>query len=126
MKKRFILLIISFIFFISLITFILILNYLDPYENKIISIILIIITFIFWVSALSSLFLYFIKKIYYRWKVFISHVLSSFRQGILISLFIISIIFFNYIWAQLLLTWISVLVLFLFIELFIQNLGSSK
>ena len=126
MKKRFLLLIISFIFLISVLTFFLILNYLDPYQYRLISIISIVTTFIFWVSTFCSLFLYFIKKIYFRWKVYLFHVLSSFRQGIFISFFIVSLFFFNIIWAPLLLTWLLVFIFLFFLELLINNIKNYK
>lgn len=121
-KKRFILSIIFVIFAISMVTFFLILNYLDPYEYKITAIVSIITTFVLWVSTFLTLLLYFIKKIYYRWRVYVYHVLTSFRQWFFVSLFFVSMIFFNILWASLLLTWFLLVILFIFLELFIQNL----
>ena len=121
-KKRFILLIIFTIFFISSLSLFLILNYLNPFEHRFIAIVFVIITFVLSVSSFFSLFLYFFKKIYYRWEVFLSHVLSSFRQWFFISIFFIWIVFFKVVWVDLLLTWFLLFVLLLFLELFIQNL----
>lgn len=122
MKKRFLLFIIFIMFVLSLVTFVLILNYLDPYEYKITALISIIFTFILWISTFVTLFLYFFKKIYFRGRVYIYHVLSSFRQSFFISIFALVLIFFNILWASLLLTWWLLLLILTFLELFIQNL----
>lgn len=122
MKKRFLLFIIFIMFVFSLVTFILILNYLDPYEYKTTAIISIIFTFILWISTFFSIFLYFIKKIYFRGRVYVYHVLSSFRQGFFISIFALALIFFNILSVSLILTWVVLLIILMFLELFIQNL----
>jgi len=125
MKKRFLLMVIFIMFLFSSITFILIFNYLDPYQYKIFAIISIIFTFILWFSSISTIILYFFKKIYYRWRVYVYHVLSSFRQWFLASIFLVSMIFFNLIGASLLITWLLLLIIILFLELFIQNLENN-
>jgi len=122
MKKRFLLLIIFIIFVICLITFFLILNYLDPYEYKIAAMSSVIFTFVLWVSTFITLVLYIIKKIYYRWRVHVYHVLSSFRQGFFVSIFLVWMIIFYILWSSLILTWFLLFILFIFLELFIQNL----
>jgi len=125
MKKRFLLLIIFIMFLFSSITFFLIFNYLDPYQYKIFAITSIIFTFILWFSSISTIILYFFKKIYYRWRVYVYHVLSSFRQWFFSSIFIVSMIFFNLIGASLLITGMLLLIILLFLELFIQNLENN-
>jgi len=122
MKKRFLLLIIFIIFIFSLVTFILILNYLDPYEHNITAISSIIFAFTSWLSSFITLIFYFFKKIYFRWRVYVFHVLSSFRQWFLISLFFIWMFYFNLLWASLIITWFALLLILVFIEMFIQNL----
>ncbi|MDD2871066.1 MAG: hypothetical protein PHS49_03675 [Candidatus Gracilibacteria bacterium] len=122
MKKRFLLLLIFIIFVISLITFFLILNYLDPYEYKVVAISSISFTFVLGVSTFLTLLLYFIKKIYYRGRVYVYHVLTSFRQGFFVSLFFVGMIFFNILGATPILTGFLLFILFIFLELFIQNL----
>jgi hypothetical protein len=109
-------------FVFSLVTFVLILNYLDPYEYKLTAIISIIFTFILWISTFFTIILYFFKKVYYRGRVYLYHVLSSFRQWFFIALFGLSVIFFNILWASLILTWLLMLIILMFLELFIQNL----
>ena len=125
-KKRFILLIVLTIFFISSFSFFIILNYLNPFEYKIISIALIIFTFILSVSSFFCVFLYFFKKIYYRWEVFLLHVLSSFRQWFFISLFLVWLVVFRIIWVNLYWTWFLLFILLLFLELLMQNLEAYK
>lgn len=125
MKKRFLLFIIFIIFLFSLVTFVLLLNYLDPYEYKLLSIILMMFTFILGVSSLLTVIIYFLKKIYYRGRVYIYHVLSSFRQWFFIALFIVAMMIFNIIWVPIILTWFLLIIIFMFLELFIQNLENN-
>ena len=125
MKKRLLLLIIFIIFLVSFTTFLLILNYLDPFEYRLLALISIIFTFILSVSSFFTIIFYFFKKIYYRWRVYIFHVLTSFRQWFFISLLALSIIFFNILQAPLLLTSFLLFLIFAFLELFIQNLENN-
>ncbi len=122
MKKRFLLFIIFIIFIFSSVTFILILNYLDPYEYKVMGLSSIIFTFILWISTFFTMVLYFLKKIHYRWRVYLYHVLTSFRQWFFISIFILALIFFNILGASIILTWFVLFIILSFLELFIQNL----
>lgn len=122
MKKRLLLFIILLIFIFSSISFYFILNYLDPYEYKTFSISLIIISFILSVSSFLTLLLFFLKKVYYRWNVYVYNVISSFRQWFLISIFLIWLIIFNKIWAWIYLTWFLFFIFLFFIELFIRNI----
>jgi hypothetical protein len=125
MKKRFLLFIIFIMFLFSLITFILIFNYLDPYQYKVFGIIAISFTFLLWLSSIFTIIFYFFKKIYFRGRVYVYHVLSSFRQWFLLALFLFLLILFNRIWASLLITWWLLLIIFTFLELFIQNLENN-
>ncbi len=125
MKKRFLLLIIFIMFLFSLITFILIINYLDPYQYKVFGLISIIFTFVLGLTSIITITLYFIKKIYYRWRVYLYHVLSSFRQWFFFSLFVLFMFFFYWLGVPILLTWVLLLIIFTFLELFIQNLETN-
>lgn len=89
------------------------------------AIISIIFTFVLWVSTFLTILIYFIKKIYFRGRVYLYHVLTSFRQWFFVSLFTLSLIFFNIIWASLIITWFLLLIIFMFLELFIQNLENN-
>lgn len=122
MKKRILLFLLFIIFCLSAITFFMILNYFDPYEYRILAFISIIITFLLWWSSILALILYFVKKIYLRGKVYMYHVLSSFRQWFLFSLFCLGIIFLNIVSAPVVLTGLGLAFLLLFIEMFFQNL----
>ena len=123
MKKRFLLLIILFICIFSFVVFFLILNYLDPYEYKIIGISFVVFSFILWLSSFFTFVFYFFKKVYYRWRVYLSNVLSSFRQGFFVSIYLLWLIVFKIIWVWMLVTWAIFFIFILFLELFIQNVS---
>jgi len=112
-------------FLFSLITFILIFNYLDPYQYKVLWLTSIIFTFILGLTSFLTLIIYFLKKIYYRWRVYVFHVLTSFRQSFLLTLFILSLIIFNNIWVPMIITGLLMFIIFTFLELFIQNLETN-
>lgn len=121
MKKRFLLFIIFIIFLVSLTTMILILNYVDPFEFELIWLSSLIFSYIMTISCFFTIFLYFLKKIYYRWNVFIYHVLASFRQWFLISIFTASLIYFYNIEASIIITWIILFIILFLLEIFIQS-----
>ncbi len=122
MKKSFLLLVIFLIFVFSSITFYMIINYLDPYSNKILAISFVSFTFILSIASWVCLFLFFIKKIHYRGLVDIFHIKSSFRQGLLIAIFFAWIIFFKIIEAPIIILSFLLILILIFMELFIQNL----
>jgi len=122
MKKNFLLFIVFLILVFSSITFYMIINYLDPYVNKILSISLIIFTVFISISSLFCLILFFIKKIHYRWEVEIFHIKSSFRQWTLVSIFFIWVVVFNILNAPILILSFLFLLILIFLEIFIQNL----
>lgn len=124
MKKQFLVLIILTIFIVSGLSFFLILNYMDPFVTPKIAVSFLIITFFAWVSSFLSLIIYFFKKIYYRWEVYIYHIKTSFRQAVLFTLFIISSIVFYIFKAPMFITVSLLFILFLFLELFIGSLES--
>gem|GEM_PF-1089855 len=66
MKKRLLIFIIFFTFLVTLGTFFIALNYLDPYKNIFIAVGTLIFSFIFSLSTFLTLFIYFFKNIYYR------------------------------------------------------------
>jgi hypothetical protein len=122
MKKRLLLIILLFTFVISITTFYLTWNYIDPYEFPILGLFLLGFTFILWLSSLFAFVLYFFKKIYFRGKVYVQNVLTSFRQGILISIFIILLFYFQHLWASVYVVALPLGIGLLFLELFYQNL----
>jgi len=122
MKKNFLIGILFIIFGISVITLLLILNYLDPYENRIISLISILIAFLFsWVSFFT-LCLYFFKRIYFRGEVYMNHLMISFRQWIFASLFIVWIVLFYSIGAPVFISGLLLSVILVLVELFMKNM----
>lgn len=121
MKKRFLLFIIFCIFVVSLITLILVLNYVDPYEYKNIAIFSALFSYTLTISCFFTIIFYFLKKIYYRWNVYLYHVLSSFRQGFLVAIFTQSLIYFNNIWAPVFFTWAILFIILLLLEIFVEN-----
>lgn len=122
MKKSFLLIIIFIMFVVSLTTLLLILNYVDPEKyNFFLSFGSLLFSYTLTVSSFLALLFYFFKKIYFRWKVYIYHVLTSFRQGFLISVFWASVIYFNYIWAPIIISSILLFIILFFLELFIEN-----
>lgn len=122
-KKRLTLLIIFITWLLSGMTFFLVLGYLDPYDHTLIAMLVLTISFILSISSLSSLCIYFFKKIYYRGDVYLFHVINSFRQWFLISLFLLWVITFKIIWAPFIITIIALAMLLSFLEVFIQDLS---
>jgi hypothetical protein len=122
MKKRLLLIILLFTFVISITTFYLTWNYIDPYEFPILGLFLLGFTFILWLSSLFAFVLYFFKKVYFRGKVYVQNVLTSFRQWILISIFIILLFYFQHLWASVYVVALPLGIGLLFLELFYQNL----
>jgi len=125
MKKKILLLTILIIFILNLATFLLILNFLDPLwsteKSQIISLILFTITLFLTITPLLTLIIYFFKRIYYRWEVFISHIFSSSRQASLTTAYWCCLLHFyrtNVFTLQT--AWLLALAL-IFIELFFQN-----
>jgi len=122
MKKKFLLFILFAIFIISFITFLMIFNYLDPYENRVVAIVSVMISFFFSTVSLSTLFLYAFKRIYFRWQVFMHHLMTSFRQGIMLGIFALWIWVFASIWAPIFISGFLLFIILLCIELFIKNM----
>lgn len=121
MKKRFLLFIIFVIFLVSLVTLILVVNYVDPYEFKNLALFSWLFSYCLTISCLFTIIFYFIKKIYYRWNVYIYHVLSSFRQWFLVAIFTSSLIYFYNIEVPLFLTWLILFIILFLLEIFVQN-----
>ncbi|MFA5917572.1 MAG: hypothetical protein WC850_05065 [Candidatus Gracilibacteria bacterium] len=121
MKKKFLLFIIIIVFLISILSLILILNFVDPYSSGIIGIFSVIVSFVLGLTTFLTLFFYLFKKVYYRGDVFLYHVYSSFRQGFLISLFILLNIIFYFFSIFTVINIFVIFALVVFLELFIRN-----
>ena len=99
----------------------LLLFYLDPESNMAIWIWVMSLAVFLTLSSLLTLFIYFFKKIYYRWEIYISNLNSSLRQGILITIMSMWAVTFYAIWVGNFKTvWLLFFVLF-FIELIFQS-----
>jgi len=101
-----------------------VLNYMDPFVTPKIAVSFLVITFFASVSSFLSLIIYFIKKIHYRWEVYLYHIKTSFRQAVLFTLFVLSSIVFYIFNAPMFLTITLLFILFLFLELFIGSIES--
>lgn len=121
MKKKFLLFIIIIVFLISILSLILILNFVDPYSSWIIGIFSVIVSFVLGLTTFLTLFFYLFKKVYYRWDVFLYHVYTSFRQWFLISLFILLNIIFYFFSIFTVINIFVIFALVVFLELFIRN-----
>ncbi|NUJ98200.1 hypothetical protein HGA92_05450 [Candidatus Gracilibacteria bacterium] len=126
MKKRLLIFIIFITFLITLGTFFIVLNYLDPYKNTFIALGALSFSFILSLSSILSLFIYFFKKIYYRGEVYIFHILSSFRQAFMVSIFIFGLFLFFHLGALSIVTFFLLFILLFLIELFIQSMQNKN
>lgn len=122
MKKKFLLLLILIIFIISWITLFLIFNYLDPFRNILVSVITLTLTFCITLTTFLTIIMYFFKKIYYRWEIFVMHIFTSLRQSLLISIFLVLIISFFRYWILSYVTILLLFLIFVFFELLFQNM----
>lgn len=120
--KNLLLLIIFSVFIVSLLIIILILNYIDPFNSNNIIIISFLLSLFLSISTFFTLLLYFIKKIHYRWQVVLNHINSSFRQSSFISIFFILLWVFERIGVPIYFSSFLLFILFIFLELFIQNI----
>lgn len=122
MKKKILLFTLLFIFFVSFITGLLILFFLDPYRDVMISLITIGITGVLFGTSFFSLALYFFKKVYYRGEVFMDHIFSSMRQAFLLTSFFIGLGVFSYMEIFHFSTIFLYIIILLFFEMIFQNL----
>lgn len=110
------------IFFTSILSIILLFYYMDPESNLKVAIATITVAaFLSW-SSFTTLVIYFFKKIYYRWEMYISNLNSSLRQWILLTSYVLWIITFYSIWVYNLKTALLLLVSLIFIELIFQSI----
>lgn len=116
------LLILFIIFLTSLLSMILLFYYMDPESNLNVAIVTIATASFLCLSSFFTLIIYFFKKIYYRWEMFISNLNSSLRQWILLVWYILGIITFYSIWVYNIKTAILLLVSLIFIELIFQSM----
>lgn len=126
MKKNMILFIIFLIMLINIITFGLIFNFWDPLrgteEVQRLALISISTTFILWLSSFFGLIIYFTKKLWYKWEIYVKNIFSSFRQGFFLSLLLSALIYFNSIWILEIKTISLCLIIVVLLEFTFKNL----
>lgn len=126
MKKKAFLLIIVATCIITAITFFLTLYYVDPYFHIYLAFPVFLFSFIATITTFFTLVIYFFKKIYYRWEVYIYHIMTSFRQWFIIALYFLGIGFFISKWALNYSTLWLYTFLLVFIELFVWNIYKKQ
>lgn len=124
-KIRIYLLVLMIIFITSLLSALLLVFYMDPINDTKIAISLMLIALFLCISSFTSILIYFFKKIYYRWEIFMSNLNSSLRQWIFLAIFIIWNWFFYNIWVMDLRTVSLFLTVIIFIELIIQAITNN-
>ena len=111
------------IFFTSTISLFLLLYYMDPESNLKVAIVTISIATFLSLCSIFTIIIYFFKKIYYRWDVYMSNLNSSFRQWMFLSCWILWTIVFYSIWVYNIKTVSLLLLTLLLIELVFQSIS---
>lgn len=111
------------IFLTSSVSMMLLFYYMDPESNLKIAYITNWVATFLSISSLLSLLIYFFKKIYYRWEMYLYHLNSSLRQAIFLTSYIMWIIIFNNIWVLNIKTASLLLVPIIFIEILFQSIS---
>lgn len=129
MKKNAILFIIFLIMILNAITFLLILFYWDPFKwtetVQKIWLASFIWTFTVFLSCFLWIVIYFIKKTWYSWEIYIKNIFSSLRQGFLISVSTAIFIYFEKLWIFELKTVSLILLIWILLELTFKNLETK-
>lgn len=123
-QKRIVILSLFVMCFFSTASFFSILNYMDPYQNPLLSSILLGISFIFSITSFLTVILYFIKKIYFRGEVSMYHIFSSLRQAFFINLVVLAYILLEMYAIPVLVPALVIATLFVLLELLWKNLES--
>lgn len=121
MKRRFFLLILLFTWCISLASFFSILHFYDPYENQILAPLFLLLSFLGSFVSISSIVIYFCKKIYYRGDVDISNILASMRQSLFLWVIWVSYVLTLHFWIPSLIPLLWAVLFFLSFELLLQS-----
>jgi len=126
MKKNALILIVFSIMLINLLTFLLILFFWDPFHWTItmqkMAFASFITTFIIFSSLFLGLIIYFLKKVWYRWDIYIKNIFSSIRQWFILSWSSVLFLYFNNINVLNYKTVALVLIIWTLIELTFKNL----
>jgi len=121
-KIKIYLLILYIIFSTSLISAILLFFYMNPESNMKVWFTVMTLAIFLLLSSFFTLLIYFFKKIYYRWEIYISNLNSSLRQWIFWAIFIIWNISFYSTWVFSYKTWFLLFIILFFIELIFQSM----
>jgi len=122
MTKKLLLIMIFLVFIISLITFILIIKYVNPYIVNNMILFFFVLSFLLSISSFLTFIFYYIKKIHYRGEVLLRDISSSFRQWLFVGVYFLWLLFFYKTWVPLLLSSIVLFLLFLILDFFIQSI----
>ena len=122
MKRRFFLLLLFMTGIISCVSLVSILHFVDPYEHTILAVLAISLSFLGAVIWIFSVFLYFIKKIYYRWEVTNMHISTSMRQSCFMWLTYIAYLVLLYFSIPFFIPLLGIVLFFISFELFLQSL----
>lgn len=121
-QKRFLLVMLLLIACVSSISSISILLYFDPYINTVLGISLLLMSLFLSITSFVAIVLYFCKKIYFRWAVYVYNVVSSIRQASFLAAYILWLVACSLFDIPLLLPAILILCMFMFLELFIRSI----
>lgn len=121
-RKSVFILIITITFLLTSVTLFLTLFYVDPYIHTVLGVPVFIFSFGASLCTFLTLLIYFLKRIYFRGEIYIHHILTSFRQSFLITIFVIGCWFFISLNILNFSTFFLFAVLLFFIELFVKNI----
>ena len=121
-QKRFLLIMLLLISFISSLSLFSILLYFDPYSNMWLGISLLFMSLYLSLTSFIAVILYFCKKIYFRWAVYVYNVVYSVRQASFIGAYILGLIVCSFLSIPLLVPAIFMCCMFVFLELFIRSI----
>lgn len=121
-QKRFLLFMLLLIAIVSSLSSVSILIYFDPYVNMWLGIGLLFVSLYLSITSFIAIVLYFCKKIYFRWAVYVYNVVSSVRQASFIWAYILGITACSFLNIPLLIPAIFMCCMFTCLELFIRSI----
>ncbi|EKE25936.1 MAG: hypothetical protein ACD_4C00491G0003 [uncultured bacterium (gcode 4)] len=115
-------LVLSIIFVTSVTSALLLFFYMDIESNMKVGFTTMGTAFFLSISSFLSLIIFFFKRIYYRWEIYIRNLNSSLRQWVLLSSFVLWNIIFEATWVFSYKTAVLLFVIIFFIELIFQSI----
>ena len=115
-------LVLSIIFVTSVTSALLLFFYMDVESNMKVGFTTMGTAFFLSISSFLSLIIFFFKRIYYRWEIYIRNLNSSLRQWVLLSSFVLWNIIFEATWVFSYKTAVLLFVIIFFIELIFQSI----